>query len=71
MLFNLIFAQNAILSSFVLFFLIIDLYFLIPAVIAETSNPTAEIWISTRIPSKEAFWYFLLNKSLWFISSIE
>ena len=33
-LFNLDFANNTILSCFFLFFLIIELYFLIPAVIA-------------------------------------
>ena len=35
------------------FFLIIDLYFLIPAVIAQIFNPIAELVISIRIPSKE------------------
>ena len=41
MLFNLDFAKNNILSCF-FFFLITDLYFLIPAVIAQISNPIAE-----------------------------
>ena len=47
MLFNLEFANNTILSRFFFIFLIIDLYFLVPAVIAE-------IVISIGIPSKEA-----------------
>ena len=46
MLFNLEFANNTILSRFFFTFLIIDLYFLVPAVIAE-------IVISIGIPSKE------------------
>ena len=47
--FNLDFAKNTILSFSCLFFLIIDLYFLIPAVIAEIFNP-----IALEIPSIEA-----------------
>ena len=31
-----------------------DLYFLIPAVIAKLSNPVAELLIPIRIPTKEA-----------------
>ena len=46
MLFNLEFANNTILSRFFFIFLIIDLYFLVPALIAE-------IVISIGIPSKE------------------
>ena len=34
-------------------FLNIDLYSLIPAVITQTFNPTAELAIPTRIPNKE------------------
>ena len=34
-------------------FLIIDLHFLIPAVIVQTLNPIAELVISIRIPIKE------------------
>ena len=34
-------------------FLIADLYFLIPAVIAQILNPIAELVIPIRIPSKE------------------
>ena len=36
------------------FFSIIDLYFLIPAVIGQISNSVAELVISIGIPSKEA-----------------
>ena len=35
------------------FFLIIDLYFLIPAVITQIFNPTAELVIPTGMPSNE------------------
>ena len=52
-LFNLDFANNTTLSYFFFFFLIIDLYFLIPAVIAQIFNPVAELVIPTRIPIKE------------------
>ena len=54
MLFNLDFANNTILLCFFFFFLIIDLYFLIPAAIAQIFNPIAELVISIGIPSKEA-----------------
>ena len=36
------------------FFLIIDLYLLIPAVLAQTFNPIAELSIPIGIPTKEA-----------------
>ena len=36
-----------------LFFLIINLYFLIPAVITQIFNPTAELVIPIEIPTKE------------------
>ena len=36
------------------FFLIIDLYLLIPAVLAQTFNPIAELAVSIGIPTKEA-----------------
>ena len=39
---------------FFLFFLIIKLYFLIPVVITQTFNPTAQLAIPTEIPTKEA-----------------
>ena len=36
------------------FFLIIDLYFLIPVAIIQTFNPRAELLIPIGIPNKEA-----------------
>ena len=54
MLFNLDFANNTISSCFFFFFLIIDLYFLIPAVIAQIFNPVAELVIPIEIPTKAA-----------------
>ena len=54
MLLNFDFANNTILSWFFFFFLIIDLYFLIAAVIAQIFNPIAELLISIGIPTKEA-----------------
>ena len=36
------------------FFLIIDVYFLIPAVIAQIFNPIAEFVIPVQVPIKEA-----------------
>ena len=50
MLFNLDFANNTILSCF---FVIIDLYFLIPADIAQIFNPIDKLVISIEIPIKE------------------
>ena len=52
MLFNLDLAKNTILSLF--FFLIFDLYLLIPAAIAQIFNPIAELVIFIGIISKEA-----------------
>ena len=52
MLFNLDFDNNTSLSCF--FFLIIDLYFLTPAVIAQIFNPIAGLVIPIEIPTKEA-----------------
>ena len=43
MLFNLDFASNTILSYFFFFSLIIYLYFLIAAVIAQIFNPIAQV----------------------------
>ena len=54
MLFNLVVANNTILSSFFYFFLIIDIFFLIPAVIAQVFNLIAELVILIRVLSKEA-----------------
>ena len=52
-LFNLDFAKNIIFSCFFLFFLIIDLYFLTPAAIAQICNPFGELVIPIGIPIKE------------------
>ena len=54
MLFTLDFAKNTILSFLFFFFLIIDLYFLVPAVITQIFNLIDELVIHTRIPTKEA-----------------
>ena len=53
-LFNLDFAYKTILSCFFIFSLIIDLYFLIPAAIAQSFNPIAKLVVPVGIPSKEA-----------------
>ena len=49
MLFNLDFANNTILLCFFFIFLIIDLYHLVPAVIAQIFSHIAELVISIRI----------------------
>ena len=54
MLLNLDFSNNTILSCLVLFFLIIDLYFLTPVVITQILNPIVELAIRIGIPTKEA-----------------
>ena len=54
MLFNLDFANNIILSSLFLFFLIIDLSFLISAAITRIFNPIIKLSISIGISTKEA-----------------
>ena len=54
MIFNLVFANNIILKCFFFFFWIIDLYFLIPVVIAQTCNPTVELAIPIGIPANVA-----------------
>ena len=54
MLFNLVFVISTVFSCFYFFFLIIDKYFLISAVIAPNFNPISEIVISLKIRSKEA-----------------
>ena len=53
MLFNLVFVNNTILSCFFFFFLTVDLYCLIPAVIGQIFIPTAELVIPIGIPTKE------------------
>ena len=52
MLFNLDFAYNTILCCLFLFFLIIDLYFLITAVIAPIFKPFAKLVPPTGIGTK-------------------
>ena len=54
MQFDLDFANNTILSCFFFFFLIIDSYFLTPAVIIQIFSPIAELVIPIGIPNKEA-----------------
>ena len=53
-LFNLDFANGTILSCFFFVFLIIDLYFLIPAVIAQIFNFIADLVTPIGTPIKEA-----------------
>ena len=53
-LFNLNFANNTVLSCLFFFFSIIDLYFVIAAVIAQIFDPIAELVIPSGIPTKEA-----------------
>ena len=53
MVFNLDFANENVLPSFFLFFLIIDLYFLIPTVIKQIFNAIAELVIPIGILTKE------------------
>ena len=52
MLFNLDFTNNTILLC--LFFFIIDLYFLITAIVAQTFNTITKLAIPIGIPTKEA-----------------
>ena len=51
MVFNLVFANNIILSCFFLSFLIVDLSIL--AITAQILNPFAELVIPKGIPTKE------------------
>ena len=53
MLFNLVLPSNTILSCFLFFFVIIDLYLILPAVIAQVFNPIAELIIPVGISTKE------------------
>ena len=53
MLFNFDFPNNTILSCSFFFFLIINLQFLIPAIITQILNPIAELAVPTEIPIKE------------------
>ena len=52
MSFNLDFDNRTILSCFFFFFLNIDLYFFIPAVLAQMFSQIAELVIPIEIPSK-------------------
>ena len=52
--FNLVFANNTILSCFFYFFLIIDLCFLIPVVLIQICIVVAAFAIPTEIQTKEA-----------------
>ena len=52
-LFHLDFASNPIFSCFFVFFIIINLYFLIPTVIAQIFNPIAELVLLIGISTKE------------------
>ena len=54
MLFNLDSANNTFLSCFFFFFIIIDLYFLIPAVVAQIFNSIAELISYRNSKYKEA-----------------
>ena len=54
MVFSLSFYNNTILLCFFFFFFIIDLYFLIPAIIAQIFIPTEELVIPTLISTNEA-----------------
>ena len=54
MLFNLVFPSKIILSCFFIFFLVINLYFTIPAAILKIFDPIAELAIPLGMPSKEA-----------------
>ena len=54
MVFNLVFANNITFSCFISFFLIIELYLLVPAARALISNCTAELAIPIGIPTNEA-----------------
>ena len=53
-IFDLVLADNSILSCFFFFFLIIYLHFLIPAVTVHIFIPTAEPKIPTGTPTNEA-----------------
>ena len=53
-IFNLVFANNTILSCFFLLFMIIDLYFLIAAVNTQMFNPTSKLAIPIAISANEA-----------------
>ena len=53
MLFSLVFANNTFFSCIFFLFLIIELYFLIAAVIAEIFHLTVELVVPIGLPTKE------------------
>ena len=53
MIFSFSFANNTTLSYLFLLFLIIDFYYLIPQVISQTFNPTAELAVPKGIPTND------------------
>ena len=54
MLLNLAFVNNTIFPCFLSVLLIFDLYFLIPAVIAQIFNPATETVIPIEMPTNKA-----------------
>ena len=53
MIFSFSLANNTTLSYLFLLFLIIDFYYLIPQVISQTFNPTAEVAMRKGIPTND------------------
>ena len=53
-IFNLDFANDNNLLGFFFFFLVIDLYFLVPAFVTQIFNPVEELLLSIRATTKEA-----------------
>ena len=51
--FSLVYGNNIILSSIFVFFLMINIYFLIPAAISQIFNLTSELAIPTGTPTNE------------------
>ena len=64
MVFNLAFANNAILSCFFFFFWTIYLYFLIRAVFTQIFIATAELVIPTRMPTNDLKAEFETNPTI-------
>ena len=67
LLFNLSFVYKTVLSCFFFFFLMIDLYFLIPAAIAQIFSPNVELVIPIVMPIKEVNWKLKINWKLKYI----
>ena len=53
-IFNLDFANDNNLLGFFFFFLVTDLYFLVPAFVTQIFSPVEELLLSIRAPTKEA-----------------